>query len=123
MIKLITLVKTEPALFTAAVQALLSVLVATGLSLTAGESGAILAVTTAVLALATAIATRPFQVSALTGFLTAVFTLALAFGVHGIQPGLVAAVNGAVVAIAALIVRVHVTPVASLPTVAPPAAG
>jgi hypothetical protein len=116
---LLNLVKTEPALVMAVVQAALSLIAGTGLSLTAGQSGAILGATTALLALITAIATRPFRVAALTGFLTAAFTLALAFGVHGIQPGLVAAVNGAVVAIAALVVRGHVSPAASRPP-APP---
>ena len=110
----INLIKTEPALITAVVQAALSLIAATGLTLTAGQSGAILAVTTALLALITAAATRPFQVSALTGLLTAAFTLAIAFGVTGITPGFVAAANGAIVAIAALLVRVHVTPVASI---------
>lgn len=111
----VNLIKTEPALISAAFQAALSAIVATGVPLTADQSGALLAAAGAALAVATAVYTRPFQVSALTGFLTAVFTVALAFGVKGIDPGLVAAVNGAVVSIAALVLRGHVTPVASLP--------
>ena len=114
MSKLLNLVKTEPAMITAAVQALIALVVSLGYSLSAGQTGAIVAVTTAVLALITAAAARPFQVSALTGLVSAVVTLLLAFGVHGIQPSFVSTFNAAIVAVLALVLRSHVTPVATL---------
>ena len=103
-----------PAMITAAVQAILGVIMAFGVHLTADETGAILAVTTALLALITAFSARPFAVSALTGFVSAVVTLLLAFGVHGIQPNLVASVNATIVAVSALVLRGHITPVTTL---------
>jgi hypothetical protein len=112
--RFIQIVKTEPALLTGAVQVALALLSATVVSLTAGQTGAILAVTTAVLALNAAIATRPFQVQALAGFATAAVTLLITFGVPHVDPGIVATANAAIVAIAPLIVRSHVTPVATL---------
>lgn len=110
----LTIVKTEPALITGAVQAILALLITTGASLTAAESGAILAVTTAALGAVAAATARPVQVPALTGLISAVVTLLAAFGVSHIQPGTVGTINGAVVAIMALVERQHVTPVATL---------
>ena len=122
MSRFIQLVKTEPALFTGAVQAVLALIAGTGLNLTAAQSGAVLAATTAVLALIAAAATRPFQVSALTGVVTVAGTLAVAFGVKNADPGLVASVNGVIVAAFAFFgIRPQVTPVASL-SKPPPAA-
>ena len=60
----ITIVKTEPALITGAIQAILALIVASGANLTAAETGAILAVTTAALAAIAAITARPVQVPA-----------------------------------------------------------
>jgi hypothetical protein len=111
---LLILVKTEPALITGVVQAVLALLAGTVLALTAAETGAVLAVTTALLALVAAIATRPFQVAALTGLVTAVVTLLIAFGVPHVSPGIVATLNAAIVAVFALILRLHVTPLATL---------
>ena len=131
--KLLNLVKTEPAMITAAVQTILAVIVTSGFNLTAGETGAILAAFTALLALVTAASARPFAVSALTGLVSAIVTLLLAFGVHNIQPNLVASINAAIVAVSALVLRGHITPVATLnalakarqtqpsPVVSPPA--
>jgi hypothetical protein len=68
----LTIIKTEPALITGAVQAILALLIA------------------------------------------AVVTLLAAFGVNGIQSGVVITLNGAIVAITALVLRQHVTPVATL---------
>ena len=61
----------------------------------------------------TAASARPFAVSALTGLVSAVVTLLVAFGVHGIQPNPVVSVNAAIVAITALVLRGHITPVAT----------
>ncbi len=114
MKSLLNLIKTEPALITGVVQAVIGLVAGRGFTLCAGQAGADLAVTTAVLGLHTAIATRPFQVSALTALVTAVVTLLIAFGVKNVSPGIVSTLNAAIVAVAALLVRVHVTPVAAL---------
>ena len=111
--RIIQLAKTEPALVVGLAQAVLAVLAASGLHFTTDQSGAILGATTAVLGLITAASTRPFAVASLTGLLTALGTLALAYGAH-MPGGAVASVNALVVAFAALIVRGHVSPVASL---------
>ena len=95
--KIFNVIKTEPAMVTAVVQAILGVIVSFGFSLTADETGAIMAVTTALLGLVTAVSARPFAVSALTGLVSAVVTLLVAFGVHGIQPNTVVSVNAAIV--------------------------
>lgn len=115
MSRFINLVKTEPALFVGAVQAILALVAGAGLNLTAAQSGGLLAATTAVLTLIAAIATRPFQVSALTGVVTVAGTLAVAFGLKNVDPGLVASVNGVIVAAFAFFgIRPQVTPVATL---------
>ena len=112
--KILNIIKTEPAMITAIVQAILGVVVSFGFSLTAAETGSIMAVTTALLALVTALSARPVAVSAFTGLVSAIVTLLVAFGVHGIQPDMVASVNTAIVAISALVLRGHITPVATL---------
>jgi hypothetical protein len=116
----LNLIKTEPALVTGVVQAVLALLAGTVVTLTATQAGAILAVTTAILALVAAIATRPFQVAALTGLTTSLVTLLIAFGVPHVDAGTVSTLNAAITAVAALIVRLHVTPVVSLPKPPPP---
>lgn len=117
--RLVNLAKTEPVLVVSAVEAVLALLGGTVLALTASETGAVLAVTTAALALVAALATTPFQVSALTGFVAAVVTLLMAFGVPHIDPGIVSTLNAAIVAVFAIVVRLHVSPVASLAKRAP----
>lgn len=112
--RFIVIVKTEPALIVGVVQAVLALLAGTVLTLTAGQTGAVLSVTTAALALVAAIATRPFQVAALTGLVTAVVTLLITFGVPHVQAGTVATLNAAIVAVFALVLRLHVTPLATL---------
>jgi hypothetical protein len=109
------LLSLEPVLSAGVIQAAIALVVALGFSLTAGQSGAIEAAAAAVAALITALSVRPFQVPALTGALTAVGTLLVAFGVPHVQPSLVSSFNAALVAILAIVLRGHVTPVASLP--------
>jgi len=119
MSKLINVIKTEPVLITGLVQSLLALLVGLGFSLTAGQTGALEAGTTAVLALVAAVSVRPFPVAALTGALSAVATVLIAFGVPHISTGAVSSLNAVVVAVLGLVLRGHVTPVASLPKPAP----
>ena len=103
--------RAEMPLFSSLLQAVLSLILALGVtSLSAGTAGAIEAAVAAVGALIVAIWTTPFPVSALTGAFQAVAVLLVAFGVHGIQPSIVSAVNAVIVALAGLLVRQHVTP-------------
>ena len=118
---IMNIIKTEPALITGAIQTVLAMLAGTVLTLTASQTGAVLAGTTAALALAAAVASRPFQVAALTGFVAAVVTVLIAFGVPHVQPGIVSTLNAALVAVMALVLRGHVTPVATMAKQAAPA--
>lgn len=109
------LVKTEPAVFLAAVQAAITLAAQFGLTLTAAETGGLLAATSALLALVTAAMTHPFKLAALTGFVTATGTVLLAFGIPHVAPGAVSALNMVIVAAFAFLgVRPQVTPKASL---------
>lgn len=112
--RILSLVRTEPAVVTGAVQAVLALVVGLGFTLSAGQEGAILGVTTAVLGAVTAFATRPFQVSALTGLASAIVTFLLAFGVKNISPGVVPAVNALIAAVVPLVVSLRVTPLATV---------
>ena len=87
--RLVTLARTDPALVMAVGQGALALGISLGLTLTAGETGAIEAAATAVLGLAVALYTRPFRTGAATAAVAAVGTVLLAFKVPGISPGLV----------------------------------
>jgi hypothetical protein len=128
MNKILNVIKTEPVMLTGLVQSLLALAVGLGLSLTGGQTGALEAATTAVLALVAAVSVRPFPVAALTGAVTAIATVLVAFGVPHVSSGAVSSLNAVIVSLMALVLRGHVTPVASLPKPAPapspsPAAG
>ncbi len=121
--KLLNLIKTEPQLAANAVQALLGVLVAFGIGLTTDQAGAVLGITAAVLTAVTAASTRPLQVSAFSGLVTAAAVLAVSFGMH-LPAGGVASVNLLISAVLALLARGQVTPVAKLNAAKPkPAPG
>ena len=87
--KLVTLARTDPALVMAVVQGALALGISLGLTLTAKQTGAIEAASTAVLGLAVALYTRPFRTGAATAAVAALGTVLLAFKVPGISPGLV----------------------------------
>jgi hypothetical protein len=116
---LLNLIRTEPAMIVAVAQTVIGLVVSLGFNVSADATAAVLAFTTALLAFVPAVLARPVQVSGITGLVSAGVTLLLAFGVHGIQPGLVASLNAAVVAVMAIILRGHLTPVASRPKPAP----
>jgi len=105
-------VKTEPVLFAGAAQAVIALLAALGLGLSAGQAGAVEAVTTAGLGAAVAFGVRPVSVPAFTGLAGALVTLLVAFGVKHAAAGDVSAVNAAAAAVLALF-RGHVTPLVS----------
>lgn len=115
----LNLIKTEPAMIVAAVQTVIGVIVSLGFGLSADATAAILAFTTALLAVVPAVLARPVQVSGITGLVSAGVTLLLAFGVHGIQPGLVASLNAAIVALMAIVLRGHLTTLATLTLMEP----
>lgn len=115
----LNLAVTEPAMIMTATQTALALITSLGLTLSAGKTGTVLAFTSAVLTAVPAFLARPVKVSGLTGLVSAGVTLLLAFGVHGIQPGLVATLNAAIVAVMAIVLRGHLTPVANQPQPAP----
>lgn len=108
------LLSLEPVLSAGVAQAAIALVVALGFHLTAGQAGSVEAAAAALGALIVALTVKPFQVPALTGALTAIGTLLVAFGLHAVTPGLVSSFNAALVAILALILRQHVTPSVSL---------
>jgi len=109
----INLAVTEPAMLMTALQTALALVVSLGLGLSTDWTGGILALASAVLASIPGFLARPVKVSAITGLVTAAVTAMITFGVH-VQPGLAATVNAAIVAIMAIILRQHLTPVATL---------
>lgn len=116
---MLRIIKTEPALAAGVVQAVISLAVGLGLHLTAGQTGALEAATSAVLAAVVAFSARPVQVSAFTGALAAVGTVLVAFGVPHVTGGSVSSLNAVLVAVLALVLRGHVTPVANAPKAQP----
>lgn len=111
---LAALLKAEPAVFSGLVQAAIAIGTSLGLNLTAAEQGVLLAATTAGLTLLVAAVTRPFPVSALTGFATALGTALIAFGVPHVTPGAVSSVNAFAGILVTILVSIRVTPVATL---------
>lgn len=110
--------RSEPALVAGVIQAGLGLAVALGLSLTAGQAGALEAAAAGLAAVIVAASTRPVAVPVLTGGLTAIFTCLVAFGVPHATAATVSALNVAVAAVLAIVLRGHQTPVAPAP---PPA--
>jgi hypothetical protein len=103
----------EPALLMTVLQTILAVIASLGLGLAASWTGGILTFASAALAAIPGFLARPVKASAITGLVSAGVTALIAFGVHGIQPGLIAALNAAVVAIMAIVLRGHLTTLAT----------
>lgn len=102
----------EPALSVGALSAALSLIVALGIGgLTSEQAALIIAAITAVGGVVTALATRPIAPAAFTALVVAVADLLAGFH-FDVEPGMVAAVNGVVLAVLTLITRHQVTPVA-----------
>jgi len=110
----LNLAVTEPALLMTALQTILALITTLGLGLSTDWTGGILTLAAAVLSAIPGLLARPVQVSAITGLVAAAVTALIAFGVPGIPPGLVAALNAAIVAVMAIILRSHVTTLATL---------
>jgi hypothetical protein len=91
--RLLTLIRTDPALVMSLVQAALAATVSLGYALTAAQTGAVEGAVTAVLGFTVAAYTRPFRTGAATALVSAVGTVLLAWKVPHISSGLVSTVN------------------------------
>lgn len=101
----------EPAVYLYAINALVALLVAYGLDLTQVQVAAISTFATAGFAAATAILTRPVDVSAVTGAVGTGLTAAVAFGLQ-LTTEQVGATVTALSVVLALVLRVNVSPIA-----------
>lgn len=100
-----------PALFSTLAQAVLALIIATGLtSLTAGQAGVIEAAVSAGAGLVVALMVHEFSVPVLTGFVSAVVTALVAFGVPHVTPQLTSLVSAVIVALAGFFVHSQATP-------------
>lgn len=99
----------EPAMILYSINSLIALLVSFGLDLTQVQVAAASTIATGVLAAITAILTRPFIVSVLTGAVTTVLTAGVAFGLHlsGDQIGTAVTMLSVVLA---LVLRANVSP-------------
>ncbi|WP_217235479.1 hypothetical protein [Streptomyces sp. AC555_RSS877] len=110
----------EPALIIATVSAALSLLVTFQFGLSAEQAGAVVAVISAVFAVATAAVTRPIAPSAFTGLVAAVAALLAAYGLE-LSAEKVGALNAVVLAGLALMTRGQVSPASpTAPASTPP---
>jgi uncharacterized membrane protein YphA (DoxX/SURF4 family) len=115
----VAFVKTEPTLITQGVQAAIAVLVAARvIDFTDGETGSILAILTAGLALLNGLSVRPFAWPLVVGVVQAALALLLAFGFEVSQE-----LQGSIIAlttvVGAIVIRNAVTPEAKLSPVTP----
>jgi hypothetical protein len=99
----------EPALVIASISAALSLLVTFNFGLSSEQAGAIVAVISAVFAVATAAITRPIAPSAFTGLVAAVVALLAAYGLE-FSTETVGALNAVVLAVLGLLTRGQVSP-------------
>ncbi len=111
----------EPALWVAAISAILSVAVTFNVpGLTLNQSAAIVSVLTAGAGVVTAIKTRPVAVPVFTGLVGSVVILAATYGFNA-PPEAVGAIQAAVTTVLFLIARGHITPVDDPRPLYPPA--
>jgi len=106
------LISLEPVLSASTVQAVLALVIAVGVHLSAAVTGGIEAVAAALLALIIAASVDKVTPALWTGLVTALGTLLIAFGVHHVSAGEVSAVNAVLVIILASLLREKVTPLA-----------
>lgn len=111
--RLANLFRTEPAIFTNAVQAVIGIVAAFGIGFTADQTAAILAVTGALLAVVTAILVRDVTPAVFTGLVTAAGVLVAAYGIH-LSADLVGSLNLLITSLFAMLTRMQVTPVVTL---------
>jgi len=109
------LLASEPALASGGAQAVVAMVVALGLHLTAGQAGALEAAAAAAGALAVALSVTPVPPAAFTGALSAAGTLLAAFGLPHPSAGLVSTLSGLMAALMATTLRGHVSPAKAAP--------
>jgi hypothetical protein len=114
-------IRNEPALVAGVTSAALAIAITLGLHLTVGQTGALEAAVAGGAAVIVAAATRPVAPPVLTGALSAILVCLVAFGVPRVTSATVSAVNVAAVAVLAIVLRGHQTPVAPAPPPVPPA--
>lgn len=108
--KKVTIFGQEPAMILGAVNALVALVVAYGLDLSQVQTAAISTVTSGILAIAVAVMTRPFVVSALTGAVSTVMAAVAGFGLEFTADQIGATVTVLSIVLA-LVLRANVSPV------------
>lgn len=110
----VRLLKTEPTLITQGVQAVIAVLVAARvIDFSDGQTGAILAILTAGIALLNGLSVRPFSWPLVVGAVQAALALLLAFG-FDVSQELQGSIITATTVLGAIVIRQAVTPEAKL---------
>lgn len=107
--------KFEPAVILYGVNAAVALVVAYGLDLTKTQIAAITVAATAVLAIVTAVMTRPVVVSTITGAVASLLTAVAAFGLHLTGDQIGATVTVLSIGLA-LLLRQNVSPAAVAPS-------
>jgi hypothetical protein len=102
-------IKADSALILYAVQAVLAVIVAFGISPSPGWTAAVVTITAALITIATGILTRPVRVSVITGAVATILTAAAAFGLHLSSAQTGAGVT-ALSVVLALVLRQNISP-------------
>jgi hypothetical protein len=105
----------EPAMIVYAVNAAVALVVAFGANLSHDQVAAVTTVTTAVLAIVTAVLTRPIVVSTITGAVGTALAAVAAFGLHLSADQIGATVTALSIALA-LLLRSNVSPAATAPS-------
>lgn len=100
----------EPALVLGTVSAVLSLIVALNVGLSAEQAGLWVAVITAVFSAVTALAVRPVSPAVFTGVVVAVGDLLMGYHFH-VSPGVLSAVSALLLSVMTLLTRHQVTPV------------
>jgi hypothetical protein len=109
--------KTEPTILVQAAQAVLGALVAFGVvGFTDSQTGAVLAVVSAVSGFLLALGVRPFNWAVLTGVVQAIILLAVEFGLNWSDTQVAATFM--VISMASMFMRQLVTPETKLPAIA-----
>ncbi|MGH9247994.1 MAG: hypothetical protein ACRD0W_00515 [Acidimicrobiales bacterium] len=110
MSSILARIKTEPALLVGLAQAVLGLLVVTGVVIfTEDQTGTVLGIVSAVLSLILGLSVRPFSWPLVTGVVQAGIMLLLAFGVN-ISSTTQASIYAVLAALVAIVNRQNVTP-------------
>ena len=111
MSRVISLIRSEPAVILYAASAVLTAVITFGCRATPGQAAAVATIATAAVTIITALTTRPVTIPVVTGAVATIATAAGAFGLHLTTDQIGAAVPVLSI-ILALVLRQNVTPVA-----------